>query len=119
MAPRRVKKVVETTCNVHPSRKQRRLGKCCQKLVQKCVFAKANVAALDSQDYGRSLGVRMNVPITPTIRMYWRWGRGEKIGPPESSKNFSWIPEDYPVEAVKLLGTLLCQGCNLSLTIHL
>ena len=79
-------------------------GNAVTELVQKCVFAKANVAALDSQDYGRSLGVRMNVPITPTIRMYWRWGRGEKIAKAESSKSFNWVPEDYPGESVKLLG---------------
>ena len=64
-------------------------------VLKKCSFAKANVAALDSKDYGRSLGVRMNVPKTPTIRIYWRWGRGSKTLPAETSKSFSFIPEDF------------------------
>jgi calmodulin len=67
-------------------------------LKNKCIFAKANVAAMDSADYGRSLGVRMDVAITPTIRIYWRWGRGPKLLPAEKSKSFSFIPEDFQLD---------------------
>ena len=67
-------------------------------LSNRCVFAKANVAALDSKDYGRSLGVRMNVSITPTIRIYWRWGRGPNIVPAKENPTFSFVPEDYQLD---------------------
>ncbi len=83
-------------------------------LEPKIAFAKANVAAMDSEDYGRSLGVRMNVPKTPTIRAYWRHGRGDTIDPltgdrvsklpdAKDSPTWSFLPEDFA--EVDLFGT--------------
>ena len=67
-------------------------------VANRCSFAKANVAAMDSADYGRSLGVRMNVVKTPCLRIYWRWGRGDHIAPNADSKFFSFMEEDYEVK---------------------
>ena len=66
--------------------------------ITRCAFAKANVAAMDSTDYGRSLGVRMNVTKTPCLRIYWRWGRGNHISSNIDSKFFQFMEEDYEVD---------------------